>query len=439
MRSASLLASILLALTVGGCGSPRPGPNVVRDLAMARDLAQPAGGRDMGVNPPADLAQPPAEDMAKPVGCTKVGAWPAKVPYAEYDEPNGVTYAVTIDKAMLPGNGLLLEDYESPGEKWPKKTTFMPGDVYADCLVCAIYGFCDQMGCDFQYFAQGGTVTVSRADRDTKNGRFTATAQNLRFVEWDFDLDEPVANGKCIEIASASIDVPWMTAAPDMKPTDGGVDQKPADAAMDLKPTDGSVDQKPVDAAMDLRPGDGGADLRPADAAADLAFQGDLALGCTPVVNEVQVEGASASDEFVELYNPCMQAVSLDGWKLGYRSAGNNSGGADTTLLTLTQTIPAGGYLVLAGMGFAGMKDGVLANGLAKGGGAVALKDPFGKRVDSVAYEMLTAANDFTEKAPAPNPPASSSIGRLPSGTDTNDGAKDWKLTAKPTPKAANM
>jgi hypothetical protein len=170
---------------------------------------------------------------------------------------------------------------------------------------------------------------------------------------------------------------------------------------------------------------------------------GPPASGCHPVVNELQATGASAADEWVEIFNPCNAAtdpaeIDLTGWKLLYRSAGNNAGGSDTLELTFTQKIKAGGYLLIAGSGYTGTKDGSLSHGLAGTGGAVGLRDASGKLIDSVAYATLTTANNFTEKNPAPNPPAQNSIARLPNGVDTNDNSADFRVSAKPTPRAVN-
>src|SRR4051812_22256308 len=49
----------------------------------------------------------------------------------------------------------------------------------------------------------------------------------------------------------------------------------------------------------------------------------DLGGGCaTPYINEVQTDGAGGgTDEFIELYNACVNPMLLTGWKLVYRSA----------------------------------------------------------------------------------------------------------------------
>jgi hypothetical protein len=183
-------------------------------------------------------------------------------------------------------------------------------------------------------------------------------------------------------------------------------------------------------------PVDGGA--LESDGGAPASDGGAPPGACHPVVNELQATGVTASDEWVEIFNPCSTSIDLHDWTLLYRSAGNDNGGADLLDFTFTQSLAAGGYLVIAGSGYHGIKDGSLARGLAGGGGAVGLRDASGKLVDSVAYQTLTAASNFTEKSPAPNPPALSSIERLPNGADSDDNSRDFSLTSTPTPRAPN-
>ena len=195
---------------------------------------------------------------------------------------------------------------------------------------------------------------------------------------------------------------------------------------------------------------DGGdADL--ATAAVDLA--GDLAggggdggvmvppLSCAAghvVVNEVQAGGAaSAGDEFIELYNPCATAVALAGSTLVYRSA---SGTNDVLVVNLTNPIPAGGYYLVASMGYTGaavpdQKYGGSGK-LAAAGGGVGLRDAAQALIDSVGYGSAT--NAFIESSPAPAPPNGESIARTPNGTDTDHNASDFAVATTPTPRAAN-
>jgi len=186
----------------------------------------------------------------------------------------------------------------------------------------------------------------------------------------------------------------------------------------------------------------------PADAADDLAREPDLAASadggaCVVVVNEVQTGSAvSASDEFIELYDPCDAPVALGGWKLVYRSSSDNGGGADIALATIAAgtTIAARGYLVAVNAVVAAMRahDLTYTGGLASNGGAVGLRDAAGARVDSVAWQALSTANALTEGMPAPNPPSGESIARIPNGVDTEDNAADFRVAPTPTPGAPN-
>jgi signal peptidase I len=65
------------------------------------------------------------------------------------------------------------------------------------------------------------------------------------------------------------------------------------------------------------------------------------------VISEVQIIGANANQDFIELYNPTDAPVSLTGWRLRKRSA---SGDEDSIVQTALngKTIPAHGYFLWA-------------------------------------------------------------------------------------------
>jgi hypothetical protein len=190
--------------------------------------------------------------------------------------------------------------------------------------------------------------------------------------------------------------------------------------------------------------GGGGGDLaRVRDLAAGPDLAGSDGGGCgvaAVVVNEVQTGGAAASDEWVELYNPCANPVNMNGAKVTYRSATNTASADTNTIANLTQTISAGGYLLIANSGYTGGATPdvtpFVGTGLAAAGGAVGLRDAAGKLVDSVGWG--TANNPFVEAAAVTAPAASSSAARMPNGNDTNHNNSDFKVTASPTPRAAN-
>ena len=167
--------------------------------------------------------------------------------------------------------------------------------------------------------------------------------------------------------------------------------------------------------------------------------------GGTPqiVINEFStgVTGA-ATNEFVELYNAAASAADISGFKVVYRSA---TGASDSTLATIpagTQ-LAAGAFYLLGGNGYAGSTPADQSFGLspASTGGSLAVRDASGALLDAVAYG--TAANGLGEGQPATAPPTTAAPGssaiRLPDGHDTSDNAADFRATAIPTPKGANV
>lgn len=148
------------------------------------------------------------------------------------------------------------------------------------------------------------------------------------------------------------------------------------------------------------------------------------------VISEVQVAGASAGDEFLELYNPTNAAVDLSNWKVEYKSA------TGATYLT-TLTIPAGksiaphGFFLITSVAtaYTGPTTGDVAhnttlNFAAAAGhvrvGPAALgtspTDP--AAVDTVGYGPT--ANASEGGAAAPNPVAKSSIERKAYSSSTD-------------------
>jgi Lamin Tail Domain len=149
----------------------------------------------------------------------------------------------------------------------------------------------------------------------------------------------------------------------------------------------------------------------------------------------------AASNEFVELVNTGTAAVDVSGYKLAYRSG---AGTSDVTLATIPSgtTIPAGGFYLFGGSGYAGSAspDQSFSTALAATAGGLGLRDGSGALVDSVGYGDAT--NAFVEGHAGPAPPAAAAPGnsaiRSPDGHDTNDNAADFSVSASPTPRAAN-
>ncbi len=158
------------------------------------------------------------------------------------------------------------------------------------------------------------------------------------------------------------------------------------------------------------------------------------------VISELQTGGASASDEFAELYNPSAGSLSLDGLELVYVTAS----GATVTRKALWgagAAIPPGAHVLVANEAglFAGIADVTYANGLAAAGGSLALRAVgSASAIDAVGWG--TAASTWLETSPAPAPPAGSSLERLPgggagSGQDTDNNVVDFVIRAAPDPQ----
>jgi hypothetical protein len=179
-------------------------------------------------------------------------------------------------------------------------------------------------------------------------------------------------------------------------------------------------------------------DMRRGDLAGlDLAT-GGCGIGSV-VVNEIQTGGfGGPDDEWVELYNPCPNAVTLTGASLKYRSATNSTPTDTAEIAALTGSIAAGGYYVIAGAGYGGAKQATFASGtgLSSTGGAVGLRDANGVLVDSAGWG--SANNPFVESSAEIAPADGRSMARTPNGRDTNNNEADFALPTTSTPGARN-
>ena len=74
------------------------------------------------------------------------------------------------------------------------------------------------------------------------------------------------------------------------------------------------------------------------------------------VISEFATRGpGSATEEFVELYNPTENAVSLSGWKLQYSAATNGSSWSDRAILPANASIPAHGFFLIVNDAYASL------------------------------------------------------------------------------------
>jgi hypothetical protein len=159
-----------------------------------------------------------------------------------------------------------------------------------------------------------------------------------------------------------------------------------------------------------------------------LLFDSNIVRGATDhiVINEVQVGGTTADDEFVELYNSTGSDVSLLGWRLSTKS----SAGTSTSNLVTTfpdVSIKSHGYLLIASPEYDDIPPKDLSYSTTAHIGAnntvVLYSDAGSTVIDMVG--MGTAA--IKEEANAPLPVNNSSIERV-SNLDTDNNASDFQI-----------
>jgi hypothetical protein len=156
------------------------------------------------------------------------------------------------------------------------------------------------------------------------------------------------------------------------------------------------------------------------------------------LLSEVQTGGASASDEFAELYNAGPLPADLGGLELVYVTSTGSTVTRKASWSTSTILDPGRHVLVANAAGiYAASADLTYSSGFAATGGAVALRVIGGAAVDAVGWGDATSS--FVEGTAAPAPPAGSSIerrlgGLLGNGQDTNDNLADF-LVALPSPQ----
>ena len=187
-------------------------------------------------------------------------------------------------------------------------------------------------------------------------------------------------------------------------------------------------------------------------AAPDAVGGVDLAQADHLVVSEVVTGGASASDELIELHNPTLAPLPLEGLEVVYVTATGATISRRATWALGAPSVPAGGHVLIANEAgiFASIADATYASGMAATGGSVAIRI-LGASTAIDAAGWGTAANAWLEGAAAPAPAAGASIERLPggalgSGHDTDDNASDFverlipepqNLASPPTPDPA--
>ncbi len=165
------------------------------------------------------------------------------------------------------------------------------------------------------------------------------------------------------------------------------------------------------------------------------------------VISEVQISGATAKDEFVELFNPTPASVNMQGWKLKKKI----SSGAESNLVTSFPDLTIAPYsflLIVHPTGYNGSVarnvDYSSASYSITDNNTVLLYDDTGALVDKVG---MGSAID-SETVATVNPDANKSVARksalLPNGVsgpaeDTDHNLNDFELQDQPNPQNADV
>ncbi|AWT34629.1 hypothetical protein GCM10008956_30830 [Deinococcus arenae] len=165
----------------------------------------------------------------------------------------------------------------------------------------------------------------------------------------------------------------------------------------------------------------------PASAAPNLSA---LAAAGEPVINELYYDSPSTDvGTFIELRGPAGLSLS------GYTLAAFDTAGTQYRTITLSGTIPASGYFVVAQDTTVPSRTLVNAGAdLNNGAGSVRLLKSTAI-IDAVAYGSPTSNRG--EGTSAPTTGAGSALARVPDGSDTNANSVDFKVQVS-TPGAAN-
>lgn len=179
------------------------------------------------------------------------------------------------------------------------------------------------------------------------------------------------------------------------------------------------------------------------------------------VISEVAVRGASAGDEFVELYNPTGAAIDISGWRIQYLSASGSGGWSVKATIPGNTSIPSHGYFLVASTSYPATPAPdlrVADMGFSGNSGHVRLIDDAQLEVDKLAYgatgqtvpaqpegsafigaAVQGAAESYERKATAAATAATMAAGGVDAargnGEDTNVNSADFVLRSQRDPQ----
>lgn len=163
------------------------------------------------------------------------------------------------------------------------------------------------------------------------------------------------------------------------------------------------------------------------------------------VISELQTgTAASASQEFVELYNASSTEVSVAGWTVEYKPAASADVTASwTKKATLVGQMKAYGFFLIAPKSYLASADSDWSATLAGSGGAVRVRDAQGNVIDQIGYGAGTVGAEGVSATAAPN---GQSLERLPgrlneaggNGVDTGSNLADFIVRTAPQPQSTS-
>lgn len=127
--------------------------------------------------------------------------------YVAYGVPSVVPDAGTLRDAMTVELYTLF-NWANP--VLPVQTLLGP-TTFRDCTACVRYlvGCSQPRSCQRYFLAQAGSLVLTRADRDSRNGALTAATRDLELLEWDLNTDLPLTNGACFTLPRWNFTGTW--------------------------------------------------------------------------------------------------------------------------------------------------------------------------------------------------------------------------------------
>jgi len=162
------------------------------------------------------------------------------------------------------------------------------------------------------------------------------------------------------------------------------------------------------------------------------------------VINEAHLDGVvgtgGSDDDWVEIYNPTAEDVSLDGWSIQKQAQAIDS---SIYKASLSGIVPAGGYFLVvrnsAATSSLELADIEVSLSLASNNTIYLVNNDISIEnkddVNIVDFVGMGSAENFDGLGTAPSPAETHSIVRTSDGEDTNQNIDDFTETEAPTPQ----